>query len=99
MTTLMLQYRVADEGVDEVARAVGVVAAQLAEVGPAGVRWGYYRRPGEFVALLELADGAENPFLALAGAPDLQAAVKKWAIGEVPMPERLEFVGGYGVDG
>ncbi len=45
MTTLMLQYRVADEGVDEVARAVGAVAAQLAEVGPAGVRWGYYRRP------------------------------------------------------
>lgn len=97
MTMLLLRYQVPEEGVAEVAGAVRAAFAEVAAHGPEGLRWTYCRRPGgtEFVALVELAPGVENPLPAFAAARTLQATVAKWAVGDQPAPEPLEVIGTY----
>ena len=66
MPTLMVRYKTAEDGVDDVVRAVEAAFAEVNEQRPDGIRWIYWRRAGsnEFFALLELDDGVENPLLA-----------------------------------
>jgi hypothetical protein len=101
MPVMMIRYQVADEGVAEVTDAVKAAFAAVAARRPEGIRYEYYRRPGtsEFVALLDLPDGADNPLYGIEAARDLQAAVAKWAVNEPPAPEPLEVLGSYGFTG
>lgn len=97
MPTLIVEYDAPAAGVEEIIEAVRAAFAELAEEAPEGVRWTYCRRQDGtgFVALLELADGVENPLPDLAAARHLQATVAKWAIGEPPLPRPLEVLGSY----
>jgi hypothetical protein len=97
MPVLIVRYDVAEEGVAEVAAAVEAAFAAVREEAPDGVRYSYLRRAGgtEFVALLQLADGLENPLPGIAAARHLQATVAKWAVGEPPAPAAFEVLGDY----
>ncbi|GAA4435356.1 hypothetical protein [Phytohabitans houttuyneae] len=97
MPVLMIHYQVADEGIAEVVEAVEAAFEAVAEKGPAGIRYAYYRVAGgnEFVALLDLDEGVENPLFGIPAAGDLQATVAKRALGEPPTPRPLEVIGSY----
>lgn len=95
MPTMMLQYKAAESGVSEVISAVEAAFAALDERKPKGlVRFSYYRKPGtaEFVGLLELEAGVENPLFGIEAARALQATVSRVAVGAAPMPVPLELV-------
>ncbi|MCE9669828.1 hypothetical protein LY474_18690 [Myxococcus stipitatus] len=94
MPTMMVRYKAAEAGVPEVLGAVEAAFAALKARGPEGVRFAYYRRPGtsEFVALLELDAGVENPLPGIEAARGLQATVARWAMGTAPSPEPLELI-------
>jgi hypothetical protein len=100
MTVLIVGYQVPDEGVAPVTAAVEKAFAAVAAQAPAGLKYAYYRRAGsnEFTALVELAEGAENPLFGIEAARELQATVAKWAIGETPAPQPLDVLGSYGYD-
>jgi hypothetical protein len=98
MPTMMLRYQVADEGVAEVATAIKDAFAAVRAQRPEGLRYAYYRRPGstEFVALLELDEGVENPLFGIPATEQLRSTVAKWAMGEPPAPQPLDVLGSYG---
>jgi hypothetical protein len=97
MPVLMLQYTAAEDGVAEIIDAITATFAEAAARQPGGIRYAYLRRPGtgEFIALLELDDAAENPLLGMEAARRLQATVANWAAGPVPAPRPLEVLGSY----
>jgi hypothetical protein len=99
MSVFMISYQVADDGVAEVVGAIDKAFAALDAQQPAGIRYAYLRRAGstEFVALLELADGVENPLPGIAEARQLQSTVAKWAAGSAPTPRPFEVLGSYRV--
>lgn len=88
MPVLMIRYQLADEGVPEVVDAVSKAFAAIADERPDGIRYAYLRRPDstEFVALLMLDDGTENPLPAIDAARELRATVAKWTVGNSPTP-------------
>ncbi|WP_229403401.1 hypothetical protein [Micromonospora okii] len=97
MPVLMIRYELADEGVTDVVEAVEAAFAAVRAEEPDGVRYAYLRRAGttEFIALLELAEGVENPLPGMAAARRLQATVAKWAVGAAPTPQQVEILGDY----
>ncbi|ARQ71482.1 hypothetical protein [Streptomyces marincola] len=97
MPTLMLTYRVAEEGVAEVVDAITDTVAELAAAGPEGVRYAYLRAAGgtEFVALLTLEEGVENPLPGLPAGQRLQAAVAKWSVDGPPAPRPFDVLGAH----
>ncbi|WP_436760984.1 hypothetical protein [Streptosporangium sp. V21-05] len=97
MPVMMIRYQVADEGVTEVVEAIETAFAEVETERPEGVRYAYLRRAGttEFVALLELDEGIENPLPGIAAARRLQATVAKWAVGPTPAPQPLDVLGAY----
>ncbi|GAA3008342.1 hypothetical protein [Streptosporangium longisporum] len=97
MPVLMIRYQVADEGAQEVADAVRAAFAEVEEQRPDGIRYVYLRRAGgtEFVALLELDEGAENPLPGMEAARRLQATVARWVVGPAPEPRPFEVLGTY----
>jgi hypothetical protein len=97
MSLFMISYRVAEEGVAEVAEAIEKTFTTVEAQQPDGIRYAYLRRVGStrFVALLELAEGVENPLPGIAEARRLQATVARWAVGPAPTPEPLEVLGDY----
>ncbi len=97
MPILMIRYEVADEGVAEVAEAIEAAFAAVHEGQPDGVRYAYLRRAGsrEFIALLELAEGTENPLPGIEAARQLQATVARWSVGAAPVPQPLDLLGAY----
>ncbi|QFG21963.1 hypothetical protein [Actinomadura sp. WMMB 499] len=101
MPVFVISYQVADEGVAEVSAAVEKAFAAVDARRPEGIRYAYFRRAGgtEFVALLEIPEGAENPLPGIAEARALQETVARWVVGPVPAPEPFEVLGAYGVFG
>ena len=97
MPVLMVRYDVADEGVAEVADAIEKAFEAVRSQQPEGIRYAYLRRTGstEFVALLELDEGVENPLPGIEAARRLQATVAKWALGPGPTPQPLDLLGDY----
>ncbi|QIS10880.1 hypothetical protein [Nocardia arthritidis] len=100
MPQLIIRYAVTeDAGAAEVAAAVESAFQALHAAAPAGVRFTYGRVTGtkDFVALLELDEGVENPLPAIEAARALQATVGKWAVGS-PAPVPFELLGSYGIN-
>ena len=62
-STLMVRYEIAEDGVDDVVKAVEAAFAAVNEQQPDGIRFSYWRRAGstEFLSVLELDDDVENP--------------------------------------
>lgn len=101
MPTLVVRYQVSQDGVEPVTTAVENAFTAITEAQPDGIRFSYYRIAGkpEFLAILELADGAENPLPGIDGARQLQATMGKWAEGTTPpAPEPLQVLATYGTD-
>lgn len=99
MPTLFVRYETRDGGVDEVVSAVEAAFAAVNEQHPESIRWTYWHGPGknEFGALLQLADGVENPLPMIGEAHDVQAAVAKWVDGDTPVPRPITVIGSYGL--
>ncbi|WP_405146588.1 hypothetical protein OG589_05055 [Sphaerisporangium sp. NBC_01403] len=97
MSVMMIRYQVAEDGVEDVAGAVEAAFAALASRRPEGLRYSYYRAAGgtEFVAMLELDEGVENPLPGMGVAQELRATVAKWIVGEPPAPQTLDVLGSY----
>jgi hypothetical protein len=93
----MVRYEIAEDGVDDVVKAVEAAIAEVKEQRPDGIRFRYWRRAGsnEFFALLELDGGVENPLLAMAAAKELQSVVAKWVLGDAPTSQPLQLLGSY----
>ncbi|RJL25137.1 hypothetical protein [Bailinhaonella thermotolerans] len=91
MPVMIIQFRVNDESIPEVEKAVAATFAALNAGRPEGVRFGYYRHPEnpEFTALLEPAEGVENPLPHLEEARLLQATVARLSDGPPPTPTPL----------
>ena len=101
MPVLMMRYEVAHEGVAEVVDAIGKAFAALKAERPKGIRYAYLHDPerSEFIALLKVAEGIENPLPGIEAARGLQATVAKWAAETAPAPQPLDVVGTYRVLG
>lgn len=97
MTTLVIRYQTSDEGAEEVANATKEVFAALEGQQPKGIRFSYYRVVGsaDFVAVLELAEGVENPLPGIEAARQLQATVAEHAVGASPAPQPVHVLGSY----
>lgn len=89
MTTLLLRYHVAQKDAQTLVRAVEAGFASLEKQSPAGIRFSYYRvgETAEFVGLVELDDGIENPLPKLEAMRTLKAAVDGVALGSPPVPD------------
>src|SRR5690242_3686611 len=97
MPTLVVRYQVSEEGVEPITKAVQQAFTAVADAKPDGIRYGYYRvadKP-EFIALLELDEGIENPLFGIAGARDLPATIAKYVTDQPPTPEPLQVLGSY----
>lgn len=97
MTTLLLRYHVDEKDVQAVVHAVETAFAGLEKAHPAGLRFTYYRVPdtAEFVGLVELDDGVENPLPTLEATRQLKAAVDRVATGASPLPVPLKEIARY----
>lgn len=98
MPTLIVRYEVGPQGVDDIVKAVELAFAAVNERQPNGIRWTYWQGPGdtEFGAILELADGVENPLPGIAAARGVQEAIAKGIVGEPPTPKPVTVIGSYG---
>jgi hypothetical protein len=98
MSTLMVRYEIAEDGVDEVVEAVEKAFAAVNERRPDGIRFKYWRRAGstEFLSVLELDDDVENPLFAIDAANQLRAVIAKWVVCDPPTPQPLTLLGSYG---
>jgi hypothetical protein len=99
MPTLIVRYEVAPDSVDAIVKAVELAFAAVDEQQPDGIRWTYWQGPGEaeFGAILELADGVENPLPGIAAARGVQEAIAKNVVGDPPTPKPVTVLGGYGL--
>jgi hypothetical protein len=95
---MMIRYQVAEEGVAAVVAAIEAAFAAVAAQQPHGVRYIYGRRAGssEFVAVLELDEGIDNPLFGIAEARALQSTISRWVVGDAPTPQALDVIGSYG---
>ncbi|MBZ4399892.1 hypothetical protein OWM54_10725 [Myxococcus sp. MISCRS1] len=98
MPTLMVRYKVKEEGVPEVLAAVQAAFAAIEAKRPPGLRFEYFHQPEghEFFGLLELEEGAENPLLGIPEARALQATVARHALGGAPTPQPWVKLGSHG---
>lgn len=97
MTTLLLRYHVAENDVHTVVHAVETAFAGLKKEHLKGLRFTYYRvaETPEFVGIVELDDGLENPLSTLEATRQLKAVVDRLAVGTPPIPLPLKVIGTY----
>ena len=100
MSVMMVHQKVKDGSVDAAEAAARDLFATLARVRPEGIRYASTRvaDSSTFVAVLELADGTDDP---LPGIPEygrFLEQVKDWVDGP-PVIEQLEVVGSYNLFG
>ncbi|WP_084426273.1 hypothetical protein [Kibdelosporangium aridum] len=95
MALLMIRYTVPPDEVSSVTEAVRTAFEAVDAEQPQGIRYAYLRSGEQFMALLEVADGVENPLPGIEAARNLQATVAKLAVGPAPSPEPFEVLGAY----
>ncbi len=97
MSVLLLRYHVAERDVQTVISAVQSAFAALKKENPDLVRFTYYQVAGttEFVGLVELRDGVENPLLRLESTKKLKGIVDGLTVGAPPPPQPLKVIGVY----
>jgi hypothetical protein len=98
MNVQVLRVKVRPESVPEMEAGIRSVFAAVKEQGPKGVRYAYTKLGDgvTFLALLELADGVDNPLRTLPAAQEFVANLKGWVDQpEPPKPEPLEVIGSY----
>jgi hypothetical protein len=98
MPVQVIQVKVRPDSVAEMEAGIRSLVGALKEQGPEGVRYAYGKLADgvTFLAVLELADGVDNPLLALPEAQEYVANLKGWIDQDTPpMPEPLEVIGSY----
>jgi hypothetical protein len=96
MSVMMLRAAVEPESVADVEAAVTTMFSAIEEARSEGDRYASCRLVHEatFVILLQLADGIENPLLAVTKFKEFQANLQNW-LAEPPVPEQLTVIGSY----
>lgn len=96
MNVFMVTAKIKPENSADCDEAARAMFAEIEKEGPKGVRYTSCKSPDgvTFVAMLELADGAENPLPAIAAFREFQENLKKWLSGP-PVAENMTVVGSY----
>jgi len=100
MSVMMVHQKVKDGSVEEAEAAVRELFATFDRVRPEGLRYASTRvvDSSTFVILFELADGVEDPRLAVPAYAEFLEQLKGWVDGP-PVIERLDVVGSYNLFG
>jgi hypothetical protein len=100
MSVMLLHQKVKDESVEEAEAAVHDLFATLDRVRPEGLRYASTRVAGSstFVILFELAEGSEDPRLAIPEFAGFLERLEGWVDGP-PVLEQLDVVGSYNLFG
>lgn len=103
MAVFVLRSRVKQESVPEVEAGIGTMIAAIAAEAPDGVKYAYCQHSDgvTFVALLQLADGTENPLPGIAACQEFQQNLRERWLDQsaAPTPDPLTVVGSYGLFG
>ncbi len=97
MPTFLLRFTTGGD-ITALEEAVHTAFVAVESQRPEGIKqWTYLQGPGEaeFVAVLELEDGAANPLLNIDAAQQLQTIVAGTATGDVPAPRPVRLLGSY----
>ncbi|MEN3359182.1 MAG: hypothetical protein V7637_3164 [Mycobacteriales bacterium] len=96
MSVLMVRSKVKPQYADAIEAAVTKLFAAIVEAQPAGIRYASGKlQDGEtYVALLEVAEGLQNPIAGLQAFQDFQAGLREW-VAEPPVIEQLTLLGSY----
>jgi uncharacterized caspase-like protein len=96
MTVLMVRAKVKPEHVAEVEAAAEKMFSAIDQAHPTNIRYASTKLADgvTFVALLEVAEGTDNPLPTLQAFRDFQENLRNW-VAEPPTPEQLEVVGSY----
>lgn len=97
MSVLLLRYHVAENDVQAVVDAVTRAFAALPEESPDIVRFTYYQVVGapEFVGVLELREGADNPLPKHASTRALKSIIDGVVLGGPSPAQPLKVLGLY----
>jgi hypothetical protein len=100
MSLMMVRQKVKDGSVEEAEAAVRDLFATFDRVGLEGVRYASTRvvDSSTFVILFELAEGIEDPRMAIPEYPRFLEQLKGWVDGP-PVIEQLHVVGSYNLFG
>src|SRR5215831_3570985 len=100
MSVMLLRQKVKDASVEQAEAAARDLFATLDRVRPAGIRYASTRvaDSSTFVALLELAEGSEDPRPAIPEFARFLEQLKDWVDGP-PVIEQLDVVGSYNLFG
>ena len=100
MSVLLVRQKVKDGSVEEAEAAVHALFATFDRVGLEGVRYASTRvvDSSTFVILFELAEGIEDPRMAIPEYLQFLEQLKGWVDGP-PVIEQLEVVGSYNLFG
>ena len=96
MAVQLLRATVKDEHAADAETAVKELFATIDEVQPANLRYASCRVAGtnEFVILVEITDGTEDPRPGIPGYEEFGAKIAAWVAGP-PTMERIDPVGTY----
>lgn len=101
MTVFIVQAKVKPDSVPEVEAGITTMISALDTQAPVGVRYAYAQLPDgvTFMALLELADGVDNPLPGIEACRQFQANLAQRWIDQPgqPDPQPLHIVGSYGL--
>jgi hypothetical protein len=97
MPVQLLRFTAIPGRADELSDAIEAAFAAIHEAKPEGIRYDYYRVAGsdDYVAVVELADGADNPLFAIPAAQELRAVVARHAAAGPPAPASAQVLGRY----
>src|SRR4029453_9503580 len=100
MSVMLLHQKVKDGSVEQAEAAARELFATLERVRPEGIRYASTRvtDSSTFVALLELADGTENPLREIPEYTAFREQRKGWVDGP-PVIEQLDVVASYNLFG
>lgn len=96
MSVTIIRAKVKEEHVDEAEAATQKMFAAVSQAQPEGVRYASLKLPDgvTFVALVEVAEGVENPLPAIPEWREFGENLNAWRV-EDPSVEQAEVVGSY----
>ena len=98
MTTFAVRVRIKKDAVSAVKTGIKEMISAVEREAPEGVRYAYCELPDgvSFLALLELAEGVENPLPRIAACKKFQDSLPNWIDQQQPpTPEPINVIGSY----
>lgn len=96
MSVQMVRFSTAAEQIPEVESAIAALFTAVGAAAPEGMTYtaGRVGDGPDFVFMLQLADGVDNPLLGIPAALDFRSKVTGWA-GEPVAPQPFTVLGRY----